>query len=468
MVLGENDSLAQLFPVVDFQAVGHEQVQGLADGILVEYPFVEPGGLDLLRQVTVLISEGGLIFLLFVLWQAVIGDSLLEKLQLALHCEEVHQKAVLHRLGQVVRIGRYAWFQFKNFISVFFNFVLWGGGEAHQGRVKVGEDVPVLVVDGAVGLVADDEIEVAHGEQFPLLILHRVDAVHHGLVSGEHAPGSIVVLLLTQIGDGQVWQQVHKAALGLGNQRVAVRQEEDVFDPAMLQQHFDQGNDCSRLAGAGGHDQQSLPAIPLSKSLAHCLDGSLLVVPPGDLLVHLDVLQAGAHGTQVKELFQVLLGVEGGHLPLRVGPVVYAGVKAIGEEDHRPAAVFLFQQVGVQLGLLAALGRVHTGFLGLDHRQGTVGVVIEHIVSIAHLALVGHAGQLYLIDPVLSLCPAGVGEHGVDVQLPGLVFGQVQGLRHIALPLGRPAGGELGLQRPVLLHQGGQVHLSPGATHSIC
>ena len=184
---------------------------------------------------------------------------------------------------------------------------------------------------------------MAHREQFPVLILHGVDAVHHGLVGGEHAPGGIVVLLLAQVCDRQVGQQVHKAALGLGDQGVAVCQKEDVFDPAVLQQHLHQGNDRSRLAGTGSHDQQGLPAVLLPESLAHRLDGPLLVVPPGDVLVHLDVLQAGAHGAQVKELFQVPLGVEGGHLPLRVGPVVHAGVEAVGEEDHRPAAVFLFQ-----------------------------------------------------------------------------------------------------------------------------
>ena len=227
----------------------------------------------------------------------------------------------------------------------------------------------------------------------------------------------------------------------------------------MFQQHLHQGNDRSRLAGTGSHDQQGLPAVLLPESLAHRLDGPLLVVPSSDVLVHLDVLQAGAHGAQVKELLQIPLGVEGGHLPLRVGPVVHAGVKAVGEEDHRPAAVFLFQQIGIQFGLLAALGRVHAGALGLNHCQGAVGVVIEHIVGIAHLALVGHTGQGHLVQPVLPLGPAGVGEHGIDVQLPGLVLGQVQRLGYIALPLFLPSGSEFLLQGPVLLHQGGQVHL---------
>ena len=445
VVLGKDDGLAQLFAVVDFQAVGHEQVQGLADGVLVEQPLVESRRLDLLRQLPVLIGEGGLVFLLLLLRQVVVGDAFDEEFQLALHREEVHQKAVLHRLGQVVAVGRYAALQLEDLVGILVDLVLGGGGEAHQGRVKVGEDVPILVVDGPVGLVADDEVEVAHGEQLPVLILHGVDAVHHGLVGGEHAPGGIVVLLLAQVCDRQVGQQVHKAALGLGDQGVAVGQEEDVFDPSVLQQHLHQGNDRSRLAGAGGHDQQGFPAIFLAEGLAHRLDGPLLVVPSGDTLVHRDVLQADAHGAQVEQFLQIPLGVEGGHLPLRVGPVVHAGVKAVGEEDHRPAAVFLFQQIGVQLGLLAALGRVHAGALGLDYRQRAVGVVVEHIVGVAHFALVGHAGQFYLVDPVLPLGPAGVGEHGVDVQLPGLVLGQVQRLGHIALPLFLPAGGQLGL-----------------------
>ena len=204
VVLGKDDRLAQLFAVVDFQAVGHQQVQRLADGVLVEQPLVEGGGLDLLRQFPVLIGEGGLVFLLLLLRQVVISNAFGEKFQLALHREEVHQEAVLYRLGQVVAVGGYAALQLEDLIGVLVDLVLWRGGKTHQGRVKVGEDVPILVVDGPVGLVADDEVEVAHSEQLPVFVLHGVDAVHHGLVGGEHAPGGIVVPLLAQVGDRQV------------------------------------------------------------------------------------------------------------------------------------------------------------------------------------------------------------------------------------------------------------------------
>ena len=79
-----------------------------------------------------------------------------------------------------------------------------------------------------------DADKMPNCEQLTLLVCHGINAVHHGLVGGEHAPGGIVVLLLAQVCDRQVGQQVHKAALGLGDQGVAVGQKEDIFHPAML------------------------------------------------------------------------------------------------------------------------------------------------------------------------------------------------------------------------------------------
>ena len=119
--------------------------------------------------------------------------------------------------------------------------------------------------------------------------------------------------------------------------------------------------------------------------------------------------------------------------------------------------IFIFQQVGVELGLLAALADVHAGALGLDEGQGLAVVVIEHIVRIAHAAGVGHAGELHLIEPVPPLGPARVSQHLVDIELPGGVLRQRQRLGHIVFLLLRPARGQLRLQGRVFRHQGGQV-----------
>ena len=121
--------------------------------------------------------------------------------------------------------------------------------------------------------------------------------------------------------------------------------------------------------------------------------------------------------------------------------------------------IFLFQQVCIELCLLASLGHIHACALSLHHCQRAAIIAVEHIVCIADLGLVWHTGQLYLIQPVLALCPAHICEHGVDIQLAGLVLRQVEGLGHIGLLLLGSAGGEFLLQRSVFRHQRGELHL---------
>ncbi len=50
----KNDALTQLIAVVYPDALGHQGIQSLADGILVEYPLIEGGTLDLVRKDAVL------------------------------------------------------------------------------------------------------------------------------------------------------------------------------------------------------------------------------------------------------------------------------------------------------------------------------------------------------------------------------------------------------------------------------
>ena len=121
--------------------------------------------------------------------------------------------------------------------------------------------------------------------------------------------------------------------------------------------------------------------------------------------------------------------------------------------------ILLLQQVCIELCLLAALGHIHACALSLHHCQRAAIIAVEHIVRITYLGLVWHTGQFYLIQPVLALCPARICEHGVDIQLAGLVFGQIQRLRHIGLLLLGSAGGEFLLQRSVLRHEGCKIHI---------
>ena len=217
VIFGKNNGLSQLLAVVDPQSVSHKSMEDLPDGILVEHPLVESGGIDLLRQGAVLVLKGVFILRFVLLGQLIIDDTFLNELQFGLYREEVHQKAVLHRLGQLVAIGGHAALQFKNVIGILVDLILGGSGKAHQRRVKVVENIPVFVVDGAVGLVTDHQVEMPTGEKLTLLVPHRVDAIHHGLIGGKHTPGGIIVLLLAEIGHRQIGQQIDKAPFRLGH-----------------------------------------------------------------------------------------------------------------------------------------------------------------------------------------------------------------------------------------------------------
>ena len=127
----------------------------------------------------------------------------------------------------------------------------------------------------------------------------------------------VVILLLAEVGNGEIRQKIHKAALGLGDQTVAVSKKQDVFHPAVLKQHITQSNDRPCLAGAGGHDQQRLAAIP-GKGVAGGLDCPLLIVAPGDLAVHHNIFEARPHTLEIEELLQITFGVNGRTFPLRV------------------------------------------------------------------------------------------------------------------------------------------------------
>ena len=111
--------------------------------------------------------------------------------------------------------------------------------------------------------------------------------------------GGVIVLLLAEVRHRKVGQQVYKAALGLGDQGVAVGQEEIIFHPAVLEEHLHQGDNRPGLTGAGGHHQKGLPVV-LPKGLADSLDSPLLIVSACDIPIHLDVLEACPHGTEVK------------------------------------------------------------------------------------------------------------------------------------------------------------------------
>ena len=59
-----------------------------------------------------------------------------------------------------VRAGGHAGFEVEQVVGVLVDLVSWCCGESDEVGVEVFEDAPVFLVDAAVRLVDDDEIEV--------------------------------------------------------------------------------------------------------------------------------------------------------------------------------------------------------------------------------------------------------------------------------------------------------------------
>ena len=104
--------------------------------------------------------------------------------------------------------------------------------------------------------------------------------------------GCVIVLFLHQIGHGKVRKKICETALCLRDQRIPVRQKENIPDPAMFQQNLDKRNDGSRLAGTGRHDEECLAAVLFPETVAHSLDRRFLIITACDIFIDNNIGQA--------------------------------------------------------------------------------------------------------------------------------------------------------------------------------
>ena len=238
VVLCKDDGFAQFAAIVDGQAIGHQRIQHLPDGIFIENPLVQRRRCNTLRQLAVFIFKGIFIGLFVRVGKFIVDNALFNEFQFRFYRQEIHQIPVLDRLRQLIAIGGHAVFQLKNLIGILVNFVFRRGCQPHQRGIKVVENIPVFVVNGAVSFVADHKVKVPTGKELAVFILYTVDDVVHGLIGRKDAVSGVVILLLTEVDNGEIGQQIHKAALGLRYQTVAVSKEENIFHPTMLEQHI--------------------------------------------------------------------------------------------------------------------------------------------------------------------------------------------------------------------------------------
>ncbi len=445
VVAGKDDGLGQPVAAGHLVAVLHQVLQHPVHGVAVEQPAVHragvhPGGQAALVRLVAPVDA--LPLGLFLVAELVVVDALAGELQIHLLHPGRHQEAVGHRGLQFVGIGGHARFQLEQLVGVPVHLLARGGGQAHQQGVEVAEDLAVLLVDRAVRLVDDHQVEIPHPETGDAVV-GLVDQVEHGRV-GAHVHPPLGVLFRDQVHRARFRQMRLEGARGLVHQGNTVGQEQGPLHPAGPLEHVHQGDGGARLAGAGGHDQQRLAPRPgeLGEDAA---DGPFLVIALDDAVADAAHLGRLLLAAAQDEPLQFVPGVEPGHLARRIGEVVpQPGLVAVAEKDDRPPAVHLLHAVGIEFGLLLARGGVHRGFLGLDHGQRQAVLAPEHVIHRARARTGGHARDRVFAVAGMVERPPGPPQFDIDQQAAGVGLGVLVGIGH-----GRGAGadrGQLGAQ----------------------
>ena len=140
--------------------------------------------------------------------------------------------------------------------------------------VEVVEDSPVLLVDRAMCLVDDDQVEVPGAE--PTLAFAFVDQAHHGRI-GRHEDAPLLVFSVTRFtGDDREvgLERIDR----LVDQRNTVGQEQHPLRPVAAHQQVDKRDHGAGLSGAGRHDQQRLALAVVLEGLGDAADRRRLVV----------------------------------------------------------------------------------------------------------------------------------------------------------------------------------------------
>ncbi|SDM11847.1 hypothetical protein SAMN05428957_102411 [Oryzisolibacter propanilivorax] len=226
---------------------------------------------------------------------------------------------------------------------------------------------------------------------------------------------------------------------GLVDEDVAVGQEQDALPGAALPQPPDDLERGVGLARAGGHDQQHA-LLALGDGLHGAVDGVELVVTRclagrvvagGDLLLGRRPAFPGAvAGPQLRGRGQ-LVGTERA-LQHAIGQRGIAEDEACAIAGKAKRHV---QQFGIAQRLRHSGARGMAGILGLQHGQGQVGLVQQHIVgtqdggpvALCLLATHHHAAgaQRVFAQDVLLHAPAGALQRGRDEAVADVGFAEL-------------------------------------------
>jgi hypothetical protein len=121
-------------------------------------------GADLVRPVAVIAPVGGVPLFFLVLAEVVVADSLALEAQWYGDRPGRHEVTFRDRLVKGVGVGGHAVLQVEQAVGVPVDLIAWSRGEPDHQGVEVVENGAVLLVDRAVRLVHDHQVEVPDAE----------------------------------------------------------------------------------------------------------------------------------------------------------------------------------------------------------------------------------------------------------------------------------------------------------------
>ena len=174
--------------------------------------------------------------------------------------------------------------------------------------------------------------------------------------------------------------------------------------------------------------------IALLCFFADSADSFLLIIAVGDAVIDRNVHQIELFGAAVHQLLQIALAEDGADLALCSGQLVLKiSFKAVGGEDHRPAAKLVFQTVGIEGCRLVAGVGVSAGALCLHYGKRQTVPAKQDIVAVAHLSGDSrHALDRVFLEHVsigTVKLPAHLLHVHINIDLSGLIFREVLRLK---------------------------------------
>ena len=263
-----------------------------------------------------------------------------------------------------------------------------GRGQTDLETVEPIEYVSVDIVDAAMGLVRNNQVEEAGVE--------RLTDLHHRRVCRQV---NTVLALVRRCGSddrGGVRGEAREGVFGLLPQLPTVAKEKDALRPIRVSKQFCERDGHARLAGPSRLNDERLPTLAL-ELFRDALDSVQLIEPVDYVALWRQGSQRLAVSTSENQLLQAVLGVEAIDLARGVSQRVIPepNLVAVGIDNDWTTALILFETIGIEPRLNLAVVGIDGSSLGLNDSQWHSVVVPKYVVDIS---LGGSGGLMTDLD----------------------------------------------------------------------